>query len=859
MPDIEVPRLRNLRRRAAALLATLTADLKPFQSQFPALGFRRKPDSASERDDVNVTTTCSCLMSLAHSGKLGTFYGDNAEGVVQSIVQNLLNAPWMSSGLSEDNAFTTSLVIRLWGSLVRSEFLTNLSSAQTKIKPWEGDLSFADFQSFCKRMTSQKEPFCSFLFQLLPRATQKTLQEVADAEKYDPEERASRKRRKSISRALDTLTRTSIFYSKEHFAGVSLSDVATKMASNQLTDAYRSAQLNRLLLHEFFHKEIVPANLKSLSEIAIAISSNIEQFRINDYPAAAAVVYWFVDGVDHSGFELPDSAWIRLRDFATEEFRAQSSLVVAKHTAMMDPVATAMAACLCARLRSIGRRSQVPVKWRPESLPSTIELEHAVVDLFGEQTKSGLWPKYFPLFHYQDAGSNFCYTFELLEAVLVEFGGRDSHLFSQDSVISGLERAVASCEIDRLESAAPSEDLNAVVRYCGWNSGGNLETLRRGQPESWATAVVHMFLEEVVDVLSTQIQQELEGKYKVLRPSDTSKRLNSLLDISLVMKNPSLIGTLQETLIKSFSSFTGDSARKLRKTPLKNKAMSALLFGPPGTSKTQVAKAIAADLKWPLIEIDPSHFLQTTFQDIYFQAERIFEDVMDLCGVVVLFDEMDALVQKRGGGGVSDIEAKFLTTYMLPKLAKLHDQGQLMFLMATNFQEEFDDAIKRAGRFDLLLCMGPPTLKAKCENLHAFLDSGREREKVREAGALIGEYASTNLWLASQLALFTFGEFRSFIARLDDSDDIEHRIRSLGPAGFEGEVKKHSEATGLRVDDLNELSKLKLQSANGLIDVIDLDALDSVQFTAAQVKKKKIDMTLAIKYVLERKQSRLQM
>ena len=53
--------------------------------------------------------------------------------------------------------------------------------------------------------------------------------------------------------------------------------------------------------------------------------------------------------------------------------------------------------------------------------------------------------------------------------------------------------------------------------------------------------------------------------------------------------------------------------------------------------------------------------------------------MMDMCGVVVLFDEMDALVQKRDAEREIGIESKFLTTYMLPKLAKLHDRGQLVF------------------------------------------------------------------------------------------------------------------------------------------------------------------------------------
>src|SRR6185437_5022284 len=104
---------------------------------------------------------------------------------------------------------------------------------------------------------------------------------------------------------------------------------------------------------------------------------------------------------------------------------------------------------------------------------------------------------------------------------------------------------------------------------------------------------------------------------------------------------------------------------------------------------------IAKELQWPLLEIDPSHFLQNSFQNIYVQAEKIFEDVMDLSGVVILFDEMDALVQKRDAdNAMVDTESKFLTTYMLPKLAKLHERGQVVFLMTTNFQANFDDAIK---------------------------------------------------------------------------------------------------------------------------------------------------------------------
>src|SRR5436190_15836306 len=110
-------------------------------------------------------------------------------------------------------------------------------------------------------------------------------------------------------------------------------------------------------------------------------------------------------------------------------------------------------------------------------------------------------------------------------------------------------------------------------------------------------------------------------------------------------------------------------------------------------------------------------------------------------------------------------ESKLLTTYMLPKLAALHDSGRVVFFMSTNFQETFDDAIKRAGRFDLLLCMGPPTLKAKCNCLHRFYVEyeGRDGDdNTRAAGNRILTFAERDTWIADQLSLFTFGEFEAF-------------------------------------------------------------------------------------------------
>ena len=92
MPEIELTRLRRLKRRAETLLGTLVDDLKPFKHRENAHGFRRTPESKSVLDDVNVTTTCSCLMSLVLSGKLAKFYGKKYKEPVKAIFDRFCSA-----------------------------------------------------------------------------------------------------------------------------------------------------------------------------------------------------------------------------------------------------------------------------------------------------------------------------------------------------------------------------------------------------------------------------------------------------------------------------------------------------------------------------------------------------------------------------------------------------------------------------------------------------------------------------------------------------------------------------------------------------------------------------------------------
>jgi hypothetical protein len=511
----------------------------------------------------------------------------------------------------------------------------------------------------------------------------------------------------------------------------------------------------------------------SLSQIALGMASGApETFKVHKYPSKTTMAYWFVDGISKSGIDIT-AHWGRIADWAVREFQRQLSYVVSGNDARMDPAELAMAACLISRIGRFCSRSANLSKVS-EALPSRVELRDAVSRVFGEQADSGIWHKYFPLFHFPGSGAaDYCFSFEFLEALLIEFS--EDNIVVNPEIVDGLTEAVRWCDINRLEFRTHS----------GWNAGGDVAKLTAGMPEAWATASVHMFLWELDSSLSMALQKLILDRFARVE-SPSSQKWEDLIDVEI--KVPGEDTTLKIVTDRELiTPALNKSEQTLRKRCLKGRR-SALLFGPPGTSKTSFAKALAGRLKWPLIVITPSEFLSEGLEQIHVRATEIFQDLIDLAGVVVFFDEMDALAQTRGNPTL-DVTRQLLTTSMLPKLTDLYDQANVIFLMATNHKKDLDPAIIRPARFDLLLCVGPPSWVDKLAGLKQVLkdlpsgDIDRVRIRLEEF--------SNSLAVRQQLDVFTVGDLRSFfesIRRKEKKATLLEALNDLTSDSFQADV-----------------------------------------------------------------------
>lgn len=170
------------------------------------------------------------------------------------------------------------------------------------------------------------------------------------------------------------------------------------------------------------------------------------------------------------------------------------------------------------------------------------------------------------------------------------------------------------------------------------------------------------------------------------------------------------------------------------KTPL----YSMLLYGPPGTGKTTVAEQIAATLKRPLIIITVSDFLAAGATEIENRAKGIFEILRAQGDIVILFDEIDQFLLDRNSDFYQkqDDVFKFMTPGMLTKLQDLRDAENCIFIIATNYFERIDSAIKRRGRIDQHFLLSVPDQEQRLEIIKRFtrkiFDKEFEDKKKKE-------------------------------------------------------------------------------------------------------------------------------
>ena len=394
-------------------------------------------------------------------------------------------------------------------------------------------------------------------------------------------------------------------------------------------------------------------------------------------------------------------------------------------------------------------------------------LRHGLQVFFSAQRDDGSWPRGRRLFSYPLYGNAYCYEFEFLTQLLVELA--DGHVLLP--YLGHLSRAIVHLTDEAVELPGGGY---------GWASGHHRQLT---YPESWSTAsgfqVAHLVDRLVAEAVTDAILVDLGEPRLQVTAAPSWDRFDAILDSPVNLAGGETLSAksvLRDNLLEPVRSQRQGLLEGKELAP--GTPMSAILYGPPGTSKTTYARAMARALGWQLISIDPSHLLRRGFDQLQAETSRLFRMLSYAERVVVFFDEIDELVRDRFGED-EEATSRFLTTSMLPRIVRLRESRRVLFVVATNHLEVFDAAIARPGRFDVVLPVMPPSADAKLT-------------RWPQVKAKMDELNIANAPALEQIGVLTYAEYASIVDALAVAPDQQTFAQALEQAANRGTLAQQA-------------------------------------------------------------------
>lgn len=127
-----------------------------------------------------------------------------------------------------------------------------------------------------------------------------------------------------------------------------------------------------------------------------------------------------------------------------------------------------------------------------------------------------------------------------------------------------------------------------------------------------------------------------------------------------------------------------------------------LMHGPPGTGKTMMARACAAATNATFLKLAGPQLVQMFIGDGAKIVRDAFTLAREKAPAIIFIDELDAIGQKRSGGGelsgVREVQRTMLE--LLNQLDGFASSTAVKIIAATNRPDTLDPALLRSGRLD---------------------------------------------------------------------------------------------------------------------------------------------------------------
>ncbi|XP_009786499.1 uncharacterized protein [Nicotiana sylvestris] len=207
-----------------------------------------------------------------------------------------------------------------------------------------------------------------------------------------------------------------------------------------------------------------------------------------------------------------------------------------------------------------------------------------------------------------------------------------------------------------------------------------------------------------------------------------------------------------------------------------------LLFGPPGTGKTMLAKAVATECNTTFFNISASSVVSKWRGDSEKLIKVLFELARHHAPSTIFLDEIDAIISQRGEARSEHESSRRLKTELLIQMDGLNRTDELVFVLAaTNLPWELDAAMLR--RLEKRILVPLPEPEARCAMFEELLPSLPEEESL-PYDLLVEKtegFSGSDIRLLCKEAAMQ--PLRRLMAKLEEKEEVvpEDELPNVGP------------------------------------------------------------------------------